>query len=423
MFNHRACNASDAWSGASVVLVEPLEPRLMLSAALAAPAAQALSEGADSALAVFVEAVVEAESDGGGTNNAAADAQVLEFLPVFGDDAPGPLQAVVTGTADGWGGPAALYEDSSMVFGAVAAPNVYAMTMVDAFAPGTDGVVTITAKADLDAGDEFLTLTAEGVVLGDLFVNDGRNFEAVTAQVTIPAVQLAAMASDGLVELALVPSAAVEREQSGYLVAELAYAGAGGGGTADYYAVDLQAGDLLSLAADGAVSLELVDGDGTVLAAGDIGGFVAEQAGTYCVRIAGEGRYTLVATRVAVMDVEDNGTPALAQAILGPATNGRRWAVGSLAGRGGEVDRDVYRVTLSGGKRPLQVRVVLPVAGAKVAVGLYDAAGRLVAQGRQRSDGTVLLKYKAPKRAGGAYFIQVTAGAGVPIDYVLSAAW
>ncbi|NLF31106.1 MAG: LEPR-XLL domain-containing protein, partial [Planctomycetes bacterium] len=267
MCDHRVRHVEDA------VIVETLEPRLLLSAALAAARAAAPAPLMEECpLAVLVPAVVEQESEGGGTNNVAADAQVLQFQSIFGDNGPGPLQAVIKGTADGMGGGGAVYNGSSMVFGAVAAPNVYDLGMTDTFAPGGDGVVTITAKADLDGADEYLTLAAEGVVLGDVFVNDGLSFAAVTAQVTIPAALLAALAADGIVELTVAPSAAVEREQSGYVMAELAYAGLGGGGTADCYAIDLQAGELLSLAADGAVSLELVDAEGTVLAEGDIAG-------------------------------------------------------------------------------------------------------------------------------------------------------
>ncbi len=411
MCSHRAHDVSDAAS--ALALVEPLEPRLLLSAVLES---QALSQAEDTSLPVLVPAVVEAESDGGGTNNVVADAEVLEFQHVLGEDGPGPLQAVVTGTADGWGGPAALYEDSAMVFGAVAAPNVYTLRMTDAIAPGGDGLVTITASADLDAMDEFLTLSAEGVVLGDVFVADGANFTAVSAQVTLPAAHLAAMAADGVVELTVTPSAAVEREQSGYLLVELTYAGGGGAGTADYYAMDLQAGEVVSLAADGAVNLQLVDGEGTVLAEGDVAGYVARQEGPCYVRITGEGPYTLVANRGGAMDVEDNDTLASAQPITGGQTQGRQWVVGRLAG---EADSDVYSVSLS--RRPLKVRLDLPAGPANVTVRLLDAAGNVVATGRQLPHGTVMLTGKAPRRAaGGEYFIEVTTEADVQVDYVLA---
>lgn len=102
----------------------------------------------------------------------------------------------MTGTADGTGGGGALYTDSAMIYGAVAAPNAYVVRMTDAVAPGDDGVLTITAKADLDGADEFLTISAEGVVLGDVFINGGANFTAVSTQVTLPAAHLAAMTAD-----------------------------------------------------------------------------------------------------------------------------------------------------------------------------------------------------------------------------------
>jgi len=399
---------------------ESLEARLLLSADLpAAPGAELLAAAAPS-LAALVPADVEQESVGGPSNNELIDAQPLQFHGILGDDI-GPKQAVVTGTADGLGGGGDPYYDRSLMYGYISSAVVYDAEMINAIAVGSDGVLTITVKADLGGTEQFLTVEAEGVLLGDLFVDDGLSFTAVSAQVTIPQAQLAAMAADGTVEVTVTPSPAVARGERGYLSVELAYDGPGGEGTADYYSLELAAGESVSLSAAGDQSpnLQLVDADGVVLAEGDVESFVADQSGIYYARITGEGDYCLVANRNAVMDVDDNGSIDLAQPIVGPKVDARQWVVGSLTGDEGGRDSDFYSVDLSA-NRNLELRLTLPGVGADATIRLYDPTGNVVAEGTQLPNGIVVLRYKAPKVAGGEYYIEITADSDAQIDYLLS---
>jgi len=404
-------------------LCESLEARLLLSADLpAAFDAQIMADVSDASLAVFVPAEVEQESAGGSSNNDLVDAQPLEFYGIFGNDTFGPQQAVVTGTADGLGGGGESYFDSTMLFGLIAYPSVYPIDMINAITPGTNGVLTITAKADLGGTDRFLTLEAEGVVLGDVFVDVVESFSTVNAQVTIPQAQLAALAADGTVELTVTPSDAVAGGQSGYLIVELGYEGPASAGTADYYSMDLVAGESasLSVAGDGPLDLALVDAEGTVLAEGAVGGFVAEQSGAYYARITGEGDYCLLANRNGVMDDGDNDSPDAAQPVVGPRTDGRQWVVGSLTGDESGADSDFYSVELSGGGR-VELRMTLPAAQADAVIRLYDAAGNVVAESTQRPNRTVVLDYRVPKSSdGGEYSFELAADSDSQVDYIVS---
>ncbi len=97
----------------------------------------------------------------------------------------------------------------------------------------------------------------------------------------------------------------------------------------DYYSFTLGAGQSLTLAMDGAgsvLNLELVNSDGIVLAAGVsaanldqvISNFTAATAGTYyahVTRSAGNGDYSLIVTRDAVLDIEENATIDIAQPL------------------------------------------------------------------------------------------------------------
>ncbi|MBX9580456.1 MAG: S8 family serine peptidase, partial [Gemmataceae bacterium] len=109
--------------------------------------------------------------------------------------------------------------------------------------------------------------------------------------------------------------------------------------TADVYAVDLAAGEALTLSQTGPGGLELLGPDGSVLAIGAggsnlgdvIDGFVAPAAGTYYARVAGgNGEYTLVAARALTLDREPNGSPDDAQPVAGGAVAGRAQAGGEL---------------------------------------------------------------------------------------------
>lgn len=410
---------------------ESLELRLLLSAGASLEPLAAIAQ--DMAMAV-VTPVPEAESTGGAANDDMAGAQALVFsyiLPnVSLDDGFGPQQAAVTGTADGVGGGESFY-DSILIFGYISYPNTYPVEFSGAIAPGGAGVLTITAKADLEGPDKFLSLDAEGIDLGDLFVVDGENMVTVSTDVVVSQDQLAALTADGVVSLTLTPSPAVAHVSLGYVKAELSYSGPGGGGTADYYSLELGAGESASVAVAGAdeLTLELVDIAGEVLAEGTvvdgqsaavIEDFHADQAGTYFVRLAGSGDYSLVVNRNAAMDLEDNDTIASAQEIHSAVADGRQWVIGMM----GAADSDVYAVTAARGSvLKLRAHEAGP-NGLVPDLRLFDADGSLIATGDTvGNSGASALSYRVPRRgrgAGGVYYVEVTSSGAAGGHYALS---
>ena len=148
---------------------EPLEARLLLSAdALTGDAALAPPDG------TVVTAELEAESLGGPSNNDLASAQELSFSYVVPwvnpDDGFGPQQAAVVGTADGSGGGEAYDRSFGLYLVIDGDYPPFGLDFPDATTPGGDGLLTISAYADLEGTDKYLTLEGEGILLGHLFV-------------------------------------------------------------------------------------------------------------------------------------------------------------------------------------------------------------------------------------------------------------
>jgi hypothetical protein len=413
--------------------LELLEPRFLLSA-------QVLGEPVGLAVAyepvALVQPAVEEELNGGPANNDVANAQALTFdylLPVQDGESPfGPQQAAVLGTADGGGGPG--YYCSYNFYGFLMNPDAVPsidLDLPDATAPGGDGVLAITALANLYGPSRYLTLEAEGIALGDVFVNDGQTGLYSETAISLTRDQLVQLAADGVITFTVTPSSAVAPGVIDVTL-ELSYPG-GGGGTPDFYSFDLAAGESASLSlvglGEGDLELQLCDAEGNALAAGEgaenvdlaIGNFVAEEGGTYYVRIAGEGDYELVVNRNAIGDLEDNGGIAMAQDLAGAKVDQRRWAVGSVADGAPEVltpaDVDCYAVEL-GSLELLTAKVFTPgqedgLNGLRPQVCVYGADGSLLAKGLRA------VRFQAPK-AGGTYYVQVGATNGTEGDYVLS---
>lgn len=360
---------------------------------------------------------VEEETDAA-RNDDPASAQAL----VFSDLVPGgPHRAAVTGTADGLGGGVA-YDQVVTLFAYITGGNAYRASLPDAIPPGTAGVLTISAKADLLGPDKYISVEAEGLDLGRLFVDDGLSGTKVTAQVAMTQAQLAVLAADGVIDLTFTPSAAVARTTMGLLGAQLVYEGAGGAGSSDCYRLDLAAGESASVVAvggDGAtLEMALVDESGAVVAQGmqDAEGrlvipqYVAEQGTALYVRLAGEGDYTLEANRNAMAEFEDNGAPDSAQIIAGPYVQNRQWVAGSVTG----TDGDFFSIDAAMHDK-LTFQAYAPGGGAAaVTLRLYDPAGRLVLQSRSG-----VLKYAVPRTAEGTYTVQVAAADGAQTSYVL----
>ena len=406
--------------------LEQLESRLLLSAGALADtgglaAAAGLTQMTEPAWDL-IEPTPEAESQGGASNDQVAAAQPLSFvylLPkISPDDGVGPQHASVVGVADGLGGGGEEYSDWLMVFGAVSNPNVYTLDFTDAIAPGGAGVLRVSAAADLAGTERYLALEAEGIDLGQIFVDDGAYMSTVTAEVSLSQDQLAVLAADGTVTVTVTPSAAVATVSESWMDAELTYSGPGGAGTADFYSVDLAAGESLSIGLAGPTAsqleMQLVAADGTVLAEGATGydnfcaaveSYTAQQTGTLYIRVAGEGDYQL-ANRNAALDLEDNGAAETAQAIDGARASGRIWVIGQLDDGS---DSDFYAVTLAS-RAVVKLQASAPAdASLEPVVNLYDAGGDLVATSADSRSG--MLHYKAP-RGGGEYFVQISADDG-----------
>jgi Ca2+-binding RTX toxin-like protein len=90
-------------------------------------------------------------------------------------------------------------------------PNVLSFSFdVDAETITGDGLLRLTAFADLNASFEFLTLDAEGLFQQEVFVTGGRQFSQVTTELNLSRAQLEALADDGTIEITVTPSAEVD---------------------------------------------------------------------------------------------------------------------------------------------------------------------------------------------------------------------
>src|SRR5262245_15494557 len=85
-------------------------------------------------------------------------------------------------------------------------PNVLSFTFPNTPPPAGGGSLTITAVGDLGDAYRYLSLSAEGQALGDVFVNDGRSFSTVTATLPLSRSVLQALAADGTIQLSVTPS-------------------------------------------------------------------------------------------------------------------------------------------------------------------------------------------------------------------------
>lgn len=405
--------------------LEPLEARLLLSADTLGELSAVAGTLAYSGGAI-VSPELEAEP-----NDDLASAQELSFnylLPWLSpEDGFGPQQAAVLGTADGAGGDG--YDLTRTLFGIIAYPNWFSLDFPDAITPTGGGVLTITTKADLGGTSKYLTVQPEGLAPVDVFVDDGLTGVEVTTEVELTQQQLTTLAADGMIQFTITPSANVLSIGTGYVTMQLAYGGGGGGDTGDFYSFDLGAGESASVAVTGGGSgeleLALYDAAGTPLATGATGAdnvdaaienFAADQAGTFYVRVGGEGDYALVVNRNAAMDLETNNGIDSAQEIHSAKVNGRQWAIGHIGGDGpAGADTDFYAVTLTA-RSLLHLQAYAPgVNSLEPSVRVYDSGGSLVTSG----DGSNL-RYRVPSGGEGVYYVQVATANETSGHYVLA---
>jgi hypothetical protein len=121
----------------------------------------------------------------------------------------------------------------------------------------------------------------------------------------------------------------------------------------DYYSLQMQAGESLTVTlkklSGSNANLRLIGPDGRELALGApgaanvdmvISNFLTTTPGTYYLRVTGVPgtAYSLVATRNADFDTEDNSGISTAQQLLSSTAAGRHWALGAIKGGGTESD-------------------------------------------------------------------------------------
>jgi hypothetical protein len=226
------------------------------------------------------------------------------------------------------------------------APNTMNFNFTDMTTPTGDGTLTITARGDLNAADEFITLNGEGLLITDLFVDDGGDNSIVTATLTIPQADLAAMAANGTISFTVTPSAMVGNYADTFVTLSLDYPGAPPV-PVDEYALDLLAGQAVSVFIESDADLfafELIDmSTGLSIAQGvddsalfdqTLRDFIAPATGRYIVRahVPAETDYRLNVIRGAASDFEPNDTPTDPLASLDEAGT----ALGFLQAPGAE---------------------------------------------------------------------------------------
>ncbi|MEZ6190592.1 MAG: pre-peptidase C-terminal domain-containing protein [Phycisphaerales bacterium] len=203
--------------------------------------------------------------------------------------------------------------------GNILPPGPYTFEFTDMFMPTGDGTLTITARADLDLPNEYLSIGGEGFSFGDVFASSSSAYYR-TASINIPMSDLLAMAADGALTFDVTPSPGVNEIRSGgYLTLSIAYPGMRDPAQ-DAYAVELAAGQLINVmlySTDDAYAMELVDTQtGAVVAIGEPGGlsniqtigYKAARAGRYDIRVhtASGSDYTLAVIRDAGLDTQPN---------------------------------------------------------------------------------------------------------------------
>ncbi|HOD84085.1 MAG: hypothetical protein BWX88_01659 [Planctomycetes bacterium ADurb.Bin126] len=388
--------------------LEPLETRQLLSA-LPLDASLDAPVGA-------LPAMIEQESLNGPANDEPAAAEALTFgwllpWPSY-EDGFGSQVAVVEGQSDGAGGVAFSGVRSVIgpLYDGMTRPAVYA----DVPAPSSDGLLRLTAKADLGGDAKYLDLWLEGCHLGSLFQTGGVT-GINNVQIVVPMATLAAAAGDGVLEFAVQTSQAVAYLSGSFFSISLEYEGGSGG--ADFYRFDLQAGQSVDLSLTGAtVETELWGPDMTVLsraAAMDgsllVAGFQAAVGGTYYVRVAGSSPYTLQVVRSGLSEAGEPGE-TIGAPLPGQGPQGDNWQ--SASGTLTEGDRDYYALAAPASGH-LSVQASSPKGSATwLTMTLYDSAGNVVATSKGPH-----LKYDATP--GETYYLEVTGLDGALGDYSL----
>jgi hypothetical protein len=109
--------------------------------------------------------------------------------------------AAATGYANYWSNPS---QQTGLYY-----PNVLSFNYPNTPAPTGGGSLTITAVSDLGGFNHFLTLSAEGQVIGKVFGTDGRSFSTITTTVPLSKSLLQTLTADGTITITATPDSGV----------------------------------------------------------------------------------------------------------------------------------------------------------------------------------------------------------------------
>jgi hypothetical protein len=109
--------------------------------------------------------------------------------------------AAATGYANYWSNPS---QQTGLYY-----PNVLSFNFPNTPAPTGGGSLTITAVSDLGGYNHFLTLSAEGQVIGKVFGTDGRSFSTITTTLPLSKSLLQTLTADGTITITATPDPGV----------------------------------------------------------------------------------------------------------------------------------------------------------------------------------------------------------------------
>lgn len=258
----------------------------------------------------WLNATLEIEPTGGATNDQISDAELLSFINVT-PVAPSFERAAVLGETEG----GINFVQSVTAEGILFSPNVIELEFGDLTLPLNDGELIVEVRADLGLPDKYITVDLEGIVVRDLFIEDGSNGGLETATIALTRSEILALMDDGVINATVTPSSTVNQKSTSDVILTLQYPQSEGNG--DIYRFDATAGQTIELVAasrsDALVHVKLLDDTGALLARGAVANtssqsvlrdFVVQQDSTFYAVVTGasESEYSLLVTREGAFD-------------------------------------------------------------------------------------------------------------------------
>ncbi|MBX7165735.1 MAG: S8 family serine peptidase [Pirellulales bacterium] len=332
----------------------------------------------------------------------------------------------------------------------VFSPNTLQFDFLQAVAPAGDAVLTLDAFADLDLPEEYLSVSAEGVPLGNVFVNDGQQLVLVTSQLVIPQGLLSTLAADGVIHITVTPSVSVNDLGGSSLALHLDYDGGAATtgvisypGDADDFAFTAEGGESITARVSpndpsALLTVEVV-GISAVFGAAAPGApvilplTVLPADGTYQLRVTGDvpgANYVVEAyrnTQVEYTDTSDEESLAIDDSLF--TLGSSRWSALGHAESTDSPSVDSFTLDLTG-QTGRSIDVVLDGAyaadfsGGDTIVELLGVDGVTVLATASSAPGPfsptnydqAILGFHVP--AGGVYTLRVTSS--TPGDYTLT---